>query len=909
MLNKQTKIVDLGFISACCTSALLCLSPAQASTETNAKHNPATQNTIPYVLTISGGVSLGAYEAGLNWALVNYFKTEKRRAESQAQSASQWVTPQLSTVTGASAGSINGLLSAISWCVDDSKVTDKSAYHGSVSDNLFKEIWVNVGLDGLLPADPDTYKTSDGLLSRTPFDAPLNTIRNIFKEKIFQPNCSIPLGVTVTGEAPRTIQISGITVNNQRHFIPVMLRADGKQQAEFYSQPVDESNTNYGNVIYLPPATDEAPVSLDYKVNLENVIQAVLASSAFPIAFGRVHLDYCNPSETNNAKTLTQEPLNHTCPKPYAAESGVFVDGGVFDNVPLGSAMALSEEYLQGTQRRLNYIFMDPDNRRQLVTGDSANRTVRQQTATTHASSISYDLLGQIQFLGGAVLTARNYELYKVLTSGDWTNQTFYYTHQLNRYIKRYARDHQLQLTTPDKEDCTGFFSNLPYPANSSPDAKWLSAARYCLMRASQELDFDYQYTPDSSAHLATQRNALADNLAKVAASLDNEHLLRRIQRIKHDPLGDRRILLSSRFFPLTGAYLGAFGAFFDRPFREFDYYVGIYDGINDIVDYACQFRLAQHTDMQCVEGLLSQQLYTAFDLASDANARFVFASIGRLEHPDYQNATSKWHWLASIDIDQVSPQIKMIYAGLNKGFDKNNIVESPEFDDFVAYLKDHHYTSENSSDYFKYIAEKDKDWWVLPAIRSSDRLYELESNAEKESEHKSLLKRPLALTSHIAHYLDDGGKLITFEQPSSISNTSFWRFLPYEIGMRANHERTPYIAWEPTLNILGKELLHFKITPVQKESTKDHSGTLYQVSTLFNVYEHSYFTAAAALDINGSWRERAGYDRVTAGLSISAEIKKKVRLTFGVYDLYDHFAEYNFYLNIGLTDIAGYLK
>jgi len=34
-------------------------------------------DTIPFSLAISGGISLGSYESGLNWALVKYLKTRR----------------------------------------------------------------------------------------------------------------------------------------------------------------------------------------------------------------------------------------------------------------------------------------------------------------------------------------------------------------------------------------------------------------------------------------------------------------------------------------------------------------------------------------------------------------------------------------------------------------------------------------------------------------------------------------------------------------------------------------------------------------------------------------------------------------------------------------------------------------
>ncbi|WP_309498266.1 patatin-like phospholipase family protein, partial [Sulfurovum sp.] len=41
-----------------------------------------------------------------------------------------------------------------------------------------------------------------------------------------------------------------------------------------------------------------------------------------------------------------------------------------------------------------------------------------------------------------------------------------------------------------------------------------------------------------------------------------------------------KRLILSSRYHPITGKFLGHFGAFLDRDFRTYDYHVGVYDAI-----------------------------------------------------------------------------------------------------------------------------------------------------------------------------------------------------------------------------------------------------------------------------------------------------------------------------------------
>ena len=67
-----------------------------------------TREQVDFSLVISGGVSLGAYEAGYNWAIIKMLTKVKQNND--------LVEPNLKSVAGASAGSINSLLSAMYWC-------------------------------------------------------------------------------------------------------------------------------------------------------------------------------------------------------------------------------------------------------------------------------------------------------------------------------------------------------------------------------------------------------------------------------------------------------------------------------------------------------------------------------------------------------------------------------------------------------------------------------------------------------------------------------------------------------------------------------------------------------------------------------------------------------------------------
>ena len=77
--------------------------------------------------------------------------------------------PHLVSISGASAGGINTLLTAISWCVDDERIQKGKNYHDTALQNIFYSTWCPIGLEQLLPQNDDAYIDTDGLLSRTEF--------------------------------------------------------------------------------------------------------------------------------------------------------------------------------------------------------------------------------------------------------------------------------------------------------------------------------------------------------------------------------------------------------------------------------------------------------------------------------------------------------------------------------------------------------------------------------------------------------------------------------------------------------------------------------------------------------------------------------------------------------------------
>ena len=262
-------------------------------------------------MVISGGASLGAYEAGYNWALINMLKREK--------ATSKIVDPQLLSVTGASSGSINALLSAMYWCQEDSV-----PLRNTVEDNLLYETWVKLGIQDLAVLDKDPNNksalfTQDGLRKKG-----VKIIEHL-KQPIFKKNCEMPLGVTVTKTTPIVEMVSGIEVKNQNFSVPLTFR-------EKNGQGIVENRS-------MPPSTNFYISIPGIEKDRNKLINLLLASGAFPTAFQQVKLDYRYKE------------------KDY---SNYFVDGGLYDNFPLDLAIELDDnaEY---------YFFMDPSKMRKEI--------------------------------------------------------------------------------------------------------------------------------------------------------------------------------------------------------------------------------------------------------------------------------------------------------------------------------------------------------------------------------------------------------------------------------------------------------------------------------------------------------------------------------------------------------------
>ena len=202
---------------------------------------PAQLTPIPYAMAISGGISLGAYEAGLNWTLVRAMKLARRQELDDLVGTCH--LPRLASVAGASAGSINAVLTAMHWALDEKaagaldpdSVLDKAAVANlddTVDRNLFRWVWLTVGIENLLPLRYVNYEDDDGLLSRRRIRCLVAQIADLQSLPVYDAGVETPVGLMLTKETAARVEVAGMTVKNQRCVVPLYAATDSVQGSQ-----------------------------------------------------------------------------------------------------------------------------------------------------------------------------------------------------------------------------------------------------------------------------------------------------------------------------------------------------------------------------------------------------------------------------------------------------------------------------------------------------------------------------------------------------------------------------------------------------------------------------------------------------------------------------------------------------
>lgn len=743
------------------------------------------EEKVPYALTISGGISLGVYEAGLNWVLIENMKDHQNRYP-------------LETITGASAGAINTIISAIRFAEHE----DFDDW-GKIDHNLFRSSWINIDIKDLMPNRQTQYDQleldlggsgketlKDALFSREVFKDVIGNLRLLANQARFRENIRLNIALIVTRSKPLETRFPTTTglqsVHSQRFIIPLVVTTE-KHPGENYARLIFKNDLQYaekkGNAmehLFLPESAGE--------VKFDQVMRAGLASSAFPMAFGRVNMQYCVSEQVNDPSAHVSYGV---CPENYLLSGGYFIDGGTFDNVPIGVAIDMIDQKSTNKKARAaNYIYMDPANRRSTMPA--------YESESTDTGSLA--LQSQLGTWTPAFATLMNGELYRTL-------------------LQKFAID--------------------------GPDE-----------------------------------------------AINNEN--RR-----------RTLLLTRRFPPLTGTYISHFGAFFDPAFRSYDYGVGVYDGLMNIVDYRCDPKMFSPTStgQACTEkekaDLFLALAEKTIDLESEAtrNDQSLQLIRGFLE---WEKGTSAW--TETIARFPEADQTTATYAVYRAMRD----VGSNDFNDFLFKLeRDKNKFSPQTR---KMIANKE-NWEIDLMYQALNRLIDLETQAGGDFE-QPLKAASIVLNSKKTKdedtWLDFFSTVPTFK--------SIYRFLPDAIALDAA-QTGAVVSWQAEPNMLIKgnfsvevaASLHFQIKEIQDERVHFWSSGAAFRHSFRNV---GFSSIGAGFNLNQNFKN---YDHVGDDIMVGGEIHfgvlaDKLRLTVGTRCLEGDYVGEDWFLRFGVTEIDSLL-
>ena len=223
-----------------------------------------------FSMAISGGASKGAYEAGLNWAAL---KLVRETEDVSTLSGGELRSLDLVSVAGASAGGVNTILTALTWCLLSE---ENGGIPNRVDDNFFRDLWLRVDINEFLPpeADSDLYLPDDAMFSRKDYFASAFELRDNWHKPAYREDCKVPLGVTVTRVEPLKVTVADIEVKNQRFYIPFELRVKEDGTVSYFFDPGDYPTLSDPAMILMPRARSAPPFSisdqrLSYRVRSE----------------------------------------------------------------------------------------------------------------------------------------------------------------------------------------------------------------------------------------------------------------------------------------------------------------------------------------------------------------------------------------------------------------------------------------------------------------------------------------------------------------------------------------------------------------------------------------------------------------------------------------------------------------
>ncbi|WP_455207244.1 patatin-like phospholipase family protein [Kaarinaea lacus] len=894
-------------------------------------------------IAISGGASKGAYEAGLNWAIVHILRYE---TENDTALKGKFRPFEAASMAGASAGGINAIMSAMAWCL---RPEAEKGIASTLNDNIFRNLWLEHDINTLLPASAKSqyYARDDAVLARKSLLESAEALRSLWESPVFRKDCRVPIGVTVTRVEPEKMAVGDIGVKNQRFTFPFEFRTHDDGTAGFYFDPKDYPLLLDYSMVLIPHDTGKP----EFQIDNQRIIDVVMTSAAFPVAFGRKRLPYCRIAATYETGTDAAKDDSATrdgeliCPEGYELSEAEFADGGLFDNLPIGLARTLAEENKRSSENPLpvTYIYLDPNRLRYKLPSKRQFEKCLSDNPPKACQEIDYSFFSESRLLLGALGTAQSYELYRELTSDTWSynlSQIAYQTADL------------IEASTPDKT-CE---KELPFFAEILPCHSALrSASRFLeisydridapitqsfsinklqsagLVKRCKESKADSNILVGAECYIdfVKFRKDLTQRLQTILESMPkkNEILLRRLRNSEYTIHSDRIIRVSSRGGPITGELLESFAAFLDLKFREYDYYVGVYDAVMQVAHVVCGHHFSARRQVQdyrnCLEAVV-KRLHHKLGIPKDKQAHYIFALLAQWEY-----GNQSVFQFAYNPMPEVVRDMQIIHEGLWNSLAAEwrrsaGIAETSSGEvQFFAHLKAQGFTPTPTEDGSRPLLAdiiQDPDLWTHELTRRfTERLIVLEKEAariyaEREPDPGKRPETNEGLMGGASFVLRSSTyKYPDFDfAPSTAPKEWKWRYvIPYEIAFDLV-EGPLMFTWQPAWVLSKDNLLAARgtiafakgIIGEESQKTRDNFfilGIGYSHLTgghLFSSYGitpgyYRFFRTPESGDADAFGGE------IHLGM-----LSNKLRFALGTRD-FDQIGD-SYYFTFGVTDIPG---
>ncbi|MCU0662262.1 MAG: patatin-like phospholipase family protein [Myxococcota bacterium] len=266
---------------------------------------PAPFGPVALSITVSGGVSLGAYQGGYL-----YYLAQVARANPESI--------DIKVASGSSAGMVNALLLIMALGAIEDEKPDESV--------LFR-VWTKSTFDDLFDVEnaPPLALSSRRELERTAKWLEAEWSKGL------TPNVDVVLGAAATRLASRELEVSdGFTVPKQEEKFTLRIRGQGKGKPPLVENYVDPT---YGAEQPLLPLSGGLGRVPDVHEDFDVLRRLLFASSAIPIFFVPQEIHYCltDPQSSSSSKE---------CLEP--THKAQFIDGALADKQPLRLAYRLA---------------------------------------------------------------------------------------------------------------------------------------------------------------------------------------------------------------------------------------------------------------------------------------------------------------------------------------------------------------------------------------------------------------------------------------------------------------------------------------------------------------------------------------------------------------------------------------